>query len=71
MENKEQIWYTVPDYKGNPTRVRASEVEAFLELQEQLKVNPPDPKKLDKMVEQMLEELWAEDGITPPEENLF
>jgi hypothetical protein len=70
----QEVFYTVPDYKGYPTRVRASEVEAFLEAQEELKKNPPTPEDLEATLadsERAMEELWAELGITPPEEDLF
>ena len=66
-----EVFYTVPDFRGYPTRVRASEVEAFLARQEELKVNPPKPEDTKAAAEKMMEDLWAELGITPPEENLF
>jgi hypothetical protein len=70
MQDKE-VSYLIPDFRGYPTRVRASEVEAFLARQEELKKNPPKQEDLASLVEQMLAEMEAEDGITPPEENLF
>jgi hypothetical protein len=71
MENKEQIWYTVPDYQGYPTRVRASMVEEFLEEQERLKANPPSKEETMELALQMLADLEAETGIKGPEEDNF
>ena len=33
----DKIWYSVPDFQGNPTRVPADKVDAFLKQQEKLK----------------------------------
>ena len=69
-----EVFYTVPDYKGYPTRVRASMVEDFLKAQEELKKNPPTPEDLEATLadsEREMEELCAKLGITSPEEDLF